>query len=452
VQDAEVARARRVEGDGDAQGHAIKLPEPEPWPEPVNGSKVLDEALSATLRHMVMRPEDGAAAVLWAAHTHVFDRFSYSPRLLITAPDAECGKTVLLFHIVGNLVTRPQPVELMKAPPLFRLAEAHRPTFLIDEMDVFIKEDSDLLAAVNNGWEPHGGVLRCVGDAFEVRKFSTFSPVAMAGIRLIEKLPATTISRSVVISLDRDEPGEIRDEDIYDRRKHRAHLHQIARKLARWTRDQAEAIHACDPQLPARVRNRLADKWRPLFALAEVAGGHWPAKARAALLAQASDKEPSKALQLLIDIRDVTQGMEVISTADLINRLCLIEDSPWESYNFRERDADRRRITSRQLSALLRPYKVHPVNVRIGGSVPKGYRADDLRKAWARYLPEGPPPDPPHRYNSPKSTACGEADPLQPKPGVADVAEENPSEIRGCSGVAGSEGGTAEGGCYAGEL
>jgi putative DNA primase/helicase len=99
-----------------------------------------------------------------AVHTHIYRIFDHTPRLLITAPDAECGKTVLMTHMVGKLVNKPQSVELMKAAPFFRLAEALHPTYLIDEMDVFIKEDSDLLAAVNNGWEPHGGVPRCVGE------------------------------------------------------------------------------------------------------------------------------------------------------------------------------------------------------------------------------------------------------------------------------------------------
>src|SRR5207247_351802 len=32
----------------------------------------------------------------------------------------------------------------------------------------------------------------------------------------------------------------------------------------------------CDPELPATAFNRLADNWRPLLAIAEVAGGDWP--------------------------------------------------------------------------------------------------------------------------------------------------------------------------------
>ena len=90
---------------------------------------VLDEAAELIMRHMVIRDVDAYACVLWAAHSHVFKLFSHSPRLLIDAPDAECGKTLLMSHMVGNLVNKPQSVELMKPAPFFRLAQAHQPHF-----------------------------------------------------------------------------------------------------------------------------------------------------------------------------------------------------------------------------------------------------------------------------------------------------------------------------------
>jgi hypothetical protein len=35
----------------------------------------------------------------------------------------------------------------------------------------------------------------------------------------------------------------------------------------------------CKPSLPSGAFNRLADNWRPLLAVAQVAGGDWPARA-----------------------------------------------------------------------------------------------------------------------------------------------------------------------------
>ena len=305
---------------------------------------------------------------------------------MINAPDAECGKTVLMTHMVGNMVNKPQTVELMKAAPFFRLAEAYHPTYLIDEMDVFIQDDSDLLAAVNNGWEPHGGVPRCVGEDNEVRIFSTHCPVAMAGIELNKKLPATTISRSIVVNLERAAIDEMEDENIYDSKLHKKALLDVGRKFARWCDDHKREIRNTKPLLPPKIRNRLADKWGPIFAIAQVAGGDWPEKAKKALLGQVDMSEPSKGLMLLSDIMSVlTPGEQHIHTKELIRRVCEIEDSPWGDYNFRQREDDRRQIQDRQLSNLLKRYNIHPKKVRVGKSL-QGYERKELQKAFDRYV------------------------------------------------------------------
>ena len=47
----------------------------------------------------------------------------------------------------------------------------------------------------------------------------------------------------------------------------------LARKVARWTTDNAERLPRSDPEMPAGIINREADNWRPLLAIADVAGG-----------------------------------------------------------------------------------------------------------------------------------------------------------------------------------
>ncbi len=273
-------------GDTETKGKKIELYEPAPWPEPVNGAEVLNEAVAHLSRHMEMREADVYACVLWAAHTYMYNDFDHSPRLLITAASEEAGKTVLMNHMIGNLVNRPLPVELMKPAPFFRMIEENQPTYLIDECDVFMNEDMDLAAALNSGWEPHGGVLRCVGDSHEVRRFSTFTPTAMAGIRLHEKLKKSTVGRSLVIKLERAAEGELLPENAYNRRKHQKSIRDTGRKIARWIMDHRREIAACDPELPEGVRNRLLDKWTPLFKIARIAGPEWVDKARKAIFGE----------------------------------------------------------------------------------------------------------------------------------------------------------------------
>jgi putative DNA primase/helicase len=447
--DKEVHKARDALGGGDTEplkGRALEFYVPEPWPEPVNGAAVLDDAYAAIKRHMAIHDDLAAAATLWAAHVHVYDVFSHTPRLAITAPDAECGKTVLLSHMIGNLIPKPQPTENVSPAPFFRLAELHRPSFLIDECDVFFKQDSDLIGAINGGWEPHGGVIRCIGDDHEPRHFSTHCPVALGGIKLEKVLPATTLSRSILIPLQRATPGEIAEP--YDGRKHRQMILDIGRKLARWCRDNRMEIAEHDPVMPGNALNRRADKWRPLFTMAQIAGGAWPERVKKAFLAEERDdgKKLSTALQLLADIRDIIKPHEhVIATEEMITRLCGIDESPWDDYNFRERDSERRRIQPKQISNLVRDYKIKSANIRIGGSIIKGYKRVDLELAWNRYLPPCLSATPLQASNHAASSKLesataknrvADSEPLEPAPdkecsGVADKKAQNPDFGKG---------------------
>lgn len=389
--DAELQKHRNDNLDGEdtpKNRREINLYEPELWHQPVNGANALDEAANILKRHMVMSESDVYACVLWAAHTHLFKQFSHTPRLLISAPAAECGKTLLMTHLVGNLVTKPLPVEMMSPAPFFRLAEKSQPVFLIDEADIFFRSDSELPAAINGGFEPHGGVLRCVGDDNDVQRFSTHCPVALAGINVQKKLPSSTVSRCIVISLDRAMGNEIQDEDIYTDLLHKQDLLTAGRKLARWASDNVDRISKLKPKLPHGVRNRMADKWSPLFAIAEVLGGIWPERAIMALYGQVDLSEPTKSQLLLSDIHEVMkENLNTnIGTIDLIDRLCQLDESPWREYNFKEYDLDKRKISSRQLSNLLKEYKIHRGTVRVGNNTVKGYKGKDLNAAYERYL------------------------------------------------------------------
>ena len=368
------------------QGDAIELFEPEPWPEPVEGAVVLTDVAETLQQHMAMRDVDTYVVALWCAHTHVFDRFSHTPRLAITGPAPECGKTVLLSHLIGNLVNRPQSTDNMSPAAFFRMASSYQPTFLIDEIDAWLRADNDLPGAINGGFDRHGGVTRCVGDSQEVRQFRTYAPVAFAGITLPKKLPDPTLSRSILVELARALPGEVAEP--YDRRRHKKHMLVLCRQLARWTSDSAEAIGDCDPVLPSGVLNRQADKWRPLFALAETAGGLWPEWIKRALLSEEGSHTGTKGIQLLKDIRTVLDKGHfdpAIFTDELISGLCEPEDSVWRDHNFRSKETQ---IKPRQLANLLAGFKCLPETIRRGTERRKGYDTHKLHTAIRRYLPD----------------------------------------------------------------
>ena len=56
----------------------------------------------------------------------------------------------------------------------------------------------------------------------------------------------------------------------------------------RWADDHAQAIGAIDPTMSEEIYNRVADNWRPLFAIADVAGGEWPDRVRVAAVTMLS--------------------------------------------------------------------------------------------------------------------------------------------------------------------
>jgi hypothetical protein len=372
-----------IEGDDDGkQGSAISFPEPEPWPEPVDGGELLDDIAKAIGAHVIMSELSRYACALWGAHTFLVDCTMISPRLAFTSPTKGCGKTTAL-DVMGQLVLQPLPAANVSSSAVFRVIEAHRPTLLIDEADSFLRDNEELRGVLNSGHRRGGGVLRTVaaGDDFEVRAFSTYAPCAIA---LIGKLPDTLADRSIPIVLTRRKQSEPVTSFRLDRVEHLTVLNQ---KLARWAKDSAEAIARTEPEMPAGLYNRAADNWRPLLAIATVAGGGWLARGHKAALAGAgADVDELSLLELLLgDVRDVFDGLtsdaDRIPSARLIDRLVEIVPRPWGEYG-----KSGKPITQNKLARLFKPLGIVPQVIRIGTATPHGYYRHQFEEAWERYL------------------------------------------------------------------
>ena len=94
---------------------------------------------------------------------------------------------------------------------------------------------------------------------------------------------------------------------------------------ARWAIDRESGVRDADPEMGG-LFNRDADNWRPLFAIADATGGHWPALAREAARALVSDctaDDESTGAMLLADIRAAfdTKGGDRVSSEDLVTYL-----------------------------------------------------------------------------------------------------------------------------------
>jgi hypothetical protein len=372
-----LVQAERPE-DESKQGRAISFPEPEPWPEPVDGAALSDSIAEAIRRYVVLSDHSRDATALWILHSYLIDCFLVSPRLAVCSPTKQCGKTTLL-DVLGRLVLKPLPTANVTASAIFRVVEAYRPALLVDEADTFLSGDDELRGIINSGHRHGGSVLRAVGDDYEPRAFSTYSPCAIA---LIGKLPDTLHDRSVVVDLKRRLPSESISPFRTDRV---GQLDVLARQAARWCRDHADEVANADPSMPAGIYNREADNWHPLLAIAEAAGGHWPKRARDALkAAHTAEDDESRLAMLLADIKAAfaeRRNTDRLASVSLVAMLVEIEGRPWAEYR------RGKPMTQNQLARALKPLGIAPEGIRQGDKTPRGYRLHQFSEAFERYLP-----------------------------------------------------------------
>ena len=378
--DEEYKERRKSKKDGGAEHHDF-LADPEPWPDPVDGSQLLDEISATASAHLVLPNGAAETVALWVLFTHAHDCFFISPLLAITSPTAECGKTTLL-TILGALVPRPLQSSNVTAAVIFRAVDKWSPTLLIDEADTFLRDSDELRGVLNSGHNRSNAfTIRTVGDNFEPKQFSTWAPKAVA---MIGKMHPTLSSRSIRVELQRKSATEIVESLRADRL---AHLAPLQRKAARWVADNLGMLRSLDPELPSALYSRAADNWRPLIAVADCAGGEWPGRGRRvaqAFAARASDDTYS--VVVLGDLRDIFERRDVdrLHSDDIVAELGAMEDRPWSEWR------NGKPITKTQLAKMLGGFNVTPKQIWSGGGNKRGYDLETLSPLFTRYLSARP--------------------------------------------------------------
>ena len=254
-------------------------------------------------------------------------------------------------------------------------------------MDAYLDDAEELRGLLNAGHKRGARAYRCEGDNNTVRGFNAFAPAALAGIG---NLPGTLHDRSIIIRLVRAKPGEVAAR--FDCRHTEAES-ELCRKLARWASDNFNRLENADPALPPTAFNRLADNWRVLFAVAEVAGADWPARAAAAFdaLTTSPDAEAQGiGTTLLADIAASFTAADAdrLPSAKLAEALASIEGRPWAEFG-----KARKPISANQLANQLRKFSIAPHGIRIGTDTPRGYDLADFADAFARFLPKAAFPE-----------------------------------------------------------
>jgi putative DNA primase/helicase len=368
--------------NSDLQGTAVKLADVEPWPEPVNGAEILDQ-VAKRFENYVVLPEGAADTLaLWCSTTHIFKVFHILPRLNISSPTQECGKTTLR-DCASLFCARSVPTDNMTTAVMFRLVSGHSPTILADECDKWLFINEELVGLICSGHRKSGHVMRCEGDTNELRKFNCYAPVLLAAIGA---LPSQLHSRSIPVRLERATRQEIKACARFDL-LHVEYENELCRKLARWIADNRERIAACKPKLPEHLFNRIGDNWRPLFTLAEIAGGDWPQRCANALikLTTREDEADSLRVMLLADIKQLFTSERMFSK-DLVEQLAELKERPWPEI------CHGKPITARWLARNLAAFGIHSRNIWDGDNQAqaKGYDRRQFDDVFARYVLENP--------------------------------------------------------------
>jgi hypothetical protein len=324
-------------------------------------------------------------------HTHLIECFDNTPRIAFLSPEPGSGKSRAL-EVTEPLV--PRPVVTVNSTPayVFRKIsdETGLPTLLFDEVDaVFGQRPSDssedLRGLLNSGYRRGAVAGRAVVRGKEVvtEELPSFCAVAMAGLN---PLPDTIMTRTVVIRMQRRKASET--VLPYRRRVYRDIAKNLYSALASWAVTAVTEVTDSWPTLPEGIEDRDADVWEPLLSVAEAAGGSWVKRSREAatyLVNEAKSKPATLGIRLLSDIKKVMEGVQRISTHELVDRLCEMETAPWASIKGE-------RIDSRFLARTLSKYEIDTNNtIKIDGRPVKGYMRHHFHDAWERYVPEPVP-------------------------------------------------------------
>ena len=384
-------------------------------PSPV-GSEVFDDFVNDLVRYVFIGEEQAIMGVFWAAHADAFDEFEHTPRLVITAPMKKCGKTTLL-SVLQEATDRSLGGDNMTPACYFRLASSGQTVFFLDEADVWFGKrngDPELTAALNGGYQKRGVFWRASGDAHVPTPYPTHASVALAGIKLDQRLPTQILDRSLVIRMERAGTGDLAQH--FKSRKHLPIFRKHGERLKRWVNENRQKIrdHG-EPKIPEEVDDRDFDNWEPLLTIAEVASPEWGNRLRNILLNQVEYDDEDLGTHILQDIRrvhdNISHGLTKIPVDGVsidavqpepmsmeLGRITELGDNSvrfWSRLhaNLGYREEQDTRIKGKDVTRLLKPFGIKKKTVRYGTGekdVIYGFQWKELLAAQERYAPMPP--------------------------------------------------------------
>lgn len=352
----------------------------------ISGADLLDHVAAYIRKYLVCDEHQLTILTLWSACSHSQARFTTAPYLDIRSPQPHCGKSVcimLLEHVSGSqgyFTGAPAATLLKRLLADHSMAKREMPepsTFLFDDCQHTFSssERQPLLSLLNSSSQWCGYFLAADGN------YSCFGLKAFAGSA---PLPPSLAARCIPILLRRAKPSEkylrSRSPEVVDAGE------ALAEQLSQWTKNiefrLAQAIDNEAPNFSEALSPGQQSMANPLLYVADIAGGSWPAKARAAVTAVFAVAEASPELQILKDIRDIfddKKNPEYLATSDLLNELSNMDHRPWSAWGPK---------SGKRLARHLLPFEIQPTYMHRGieGQGFRGYFLKDFQDAWERYL------------------------------------------------------------------
>jgi hypothetical protein len=372
----------------------------EPWTEPVVLASVLDSVV-AELPHYLVAPSWQYDVIsLWGASSHLVHNEAVAlqimPQLAFQSLTPNAGKSTGL-ESAATISCRGYLRGSYTAATVFRKITADRCSlFLVDLHNTLGPQNTDLKQIVDACHRKAEALVdRTEGPDAKGRRFVvTYLCWAALGWTSIGPMIQEVQGRAIVLPTRSALPAEYRKLRTTTSPASSAVLIAARRQLAAWA---ATLDKPLDPKLPDALFNRLASNWRPLYAIAQMAGGEWPDRVQAAMEeAEKVEKTVPLKIRLLADIRKVFQEGawpdSRISSTTLGDKLCDDAEAGWAEANHGKR------ITVHWLGNALRGFLDPPGSQEWQeGRAPnrthvRGYELHQFQDAFLRYLPPTPVP------------------------------------------------------------
>jgi hypothetical protein len=166
----------------------------------------------------------------------------------------------------------------------------------------------------------------------------------------------------------------------------------LRRKLLRWSLDNMAVLDNANPEMPEGFFSRLRENYHLLFAIADLAGGDWPKRARVAASRLAYEHNtPSLGKRLLAILFNLTiKHQTTLFTSAQLEQLVPAESDEFANYK------NGRPINKYQIAALVSPYcNIRPKDIhpRGGKTSDRGYNTawPEFTRAFRHYLGKTPP-------------------------------------------------------------